>query len=187
MSMQTPTQSDITLPLVQGPIWSTIWHASWPMVVNMCAFAFGGFVDTWVAGRRSAEAQAGLGIGWQIRYFMLMLAISLEVGTISLVSRYFGARDHTGATESARQSLVFAAIFGCVSATVGLLIARPLLHLLGASTGVEEEGWNYLKLTMISTIPITMLWTSQCILRAIGDTRMAMNTTLLVTGLITIC
>lgn len=150
----------------------------------MYAFAFGSFVDTWVVGRLSADAQAAMGIGWQIRYFMMMLTMALAIGTTAIVSRYHGARDTANTIEAARQSLIFAGILGIVSVTVGLIASKPLLHLLGASQGVEEQAWDYLKFSLIATIPATLLWASQSILRAVGDARSAMLTTVIRAALV---
>jgi putative MATE family efflux protein len=182
----SPIEAKNSAPVVEGSLWSAIWHTSWPMFINMCAFALGSFIDTWVVGRLNADAQAAMGIGWQIRYFMMMLTIALEVGTIALVSRYFGARDSANTVEAARQALIFAGIFGLLSVFTGLLFSKWLLHLLGASPGVEQQGWDYLVFSLVSIIPSTLLWTSQSILRSIGDARSAMLTTMLGTTLIAI-
>lgn len=184
MSMKQPGAADNSIPLIEGSLWVAIWHTTWPMFINMCAFALSSFVDTWVAGRLSADAQAAMGIGWQIRYFMMMLTMALEVGTIALVSRYHGAGDRTNTIESVRQALLLAALFGLFSVCVGLPASGPLLHLLGASAAVEQQGCQYLQFSLISTIPSTLLWTSQSILRAVGDAKSSMLTTIVASILI---
>ncbi len=166
------------LQTVHGSLWIAIWIISWPILINMCAFALGSFVDTWVAGRLGADAQAAMGISWQMRYFMMMLTLALEVGTIAVVSRYFGAADKGNAIEASKQALIFGGIFGSLSVIVGLPTCRPLLHLLGASAGVERQGWDYLKFALVANIPGTLLWTSQSIFRSVGDVRTTMMTTI---------
>ncbi len=183
MSIKASTEAD-NIQLTQGSLWAAIWHTTWPILISTLAFAFGSFVDTWVVGRLSADAQAAMGIGWQICYLMMMLIIALEVGTITVVSRYYGARDTTNTVESARQALIFTGIFGIISVLIGLATSRLLLHALGASPEVEEQGWDYLKFSLISTIPSALLWTSQSILRAVGDARSAMFTTILGSALL---
>lgn len=166
------------LHIINGPLWTVIWILTWPIMINMCAFGVGTFVDTWVAGRLSADAQAAMAIGWQIRYFMMMFTIALEVGATALVSRYYGARDKDNTIEAARQSLIWSAVFGIASVAVGLPISTSLLHWLGASPGVAQQGWEYLKFILIANIPTTLLWTTQSIFRSVGNVHIAMETTI---------
>jgi putative MATE family efflux protein len=176
--MLSVEDSERNLHVIQGPLWQVIWVLTWPIVINMVAFAIGTLVDTWVVGRLGSDAQAAMGICWQMRYFMMMLTMALQVGATALVSRYYGARDMINTIEAARQSLIWGGIFAILSACIGIPTCRGLLHLLGASSGVEEQGWHYLKLALVANIPSTLLWTTQSIFRAIGRTRIAMTTTI---------
>lgn len=170
--------------ITRGTTWAAIWHMSWPLLLNMCTISIASFADVWVAGKLGSDTQAAIGICGQIGFFMIMLAVALSAGTTALVSRFWGAGDFKGAVEAARYSLVFAFIFGCVSSAIGLLVARPLVRMLGASADVEYQGWQYLKLDLLSHIPFTMLWVANSIFRAKGDARVPMITWILMTTLI---
>ncbi len=170
--------------IIRGSTWAAIWHMSWPLLLNMCTISIASFADVWVAGKLGSDTQAAIGICGQIGFFMIMLAVALSAGTTALVSRFWGAGDFKGAVDAARYSLIFALIFGCVSGGLGLLVARPLVRMLGAAPGVEEQGWQYLKLDLLSHIPFTVLWVSNSIFRAKGDARVPMMTWILMTTLI---
>ncbi|HIA53866.1 MAG TPA: MATE family efflux transporter [Candidatus Melainabacteria bacterium] len=170
--------------IINGSTWAAIWHMSWPLMLNMCTISIASFADVWVAGKLGSDTQAAIGICGQIGFFMIMLAVALSAGTTALVSRFWGAGDFKGAVEAARYSLIFALIFGCVSGGIGLLVARPLVRMLGASPEVEEQGWQYLRLDLLSHIPFTVLWVSNSIFRAKGDARVPMMTWILMTTLI---
>jgi len=186
MSVQT-TAVEEKEHIVEGSLWLTIWEMTWPILLNMCIWAVGSFVDTWVAGRLNVDAQAAMGIGWQIRYLMMMLTMAMAVGTIAIVSRYYGAGDMENAIEASKQALIFAGIFGVASVCIGYLSCKSVLHLLGASTGVQRQGWDFLKFAIISNLPSTLFWISQSIFRAIGAPRVATMTSvgivLLIMGL----
>jgi putative MATE family efflux protein len=137
----------------------------------MITIAVASFADVWVAGNLGPETQAAIGIGGQIWFFMTLLAIALSAGTTALVSRFWGARNFAGAAEAARNSLIFAFLFGFVSMAVGMVVARPLYHALGASPRVEELGWQYLQWDLLSQVPFTTLWVAHSIFRAKGDPR----------------
>lgn len=170
--------------ITRGTTWAAIWHMSWPLLLNMCTISVASFADVWVAGKLGSDTQAAIGICGQIGFFMIMLAVALSAGTTALVSRFWGAGDFKGAVEAARYSLIFAFIFGCVSSALGLLVARPLVRMLGAAPDVEYQGWQYLKLDLLSHIPFTMLWVANSIFRAKGDARVPMITWILMTTLI---
>jgi putative MATE family efflux protein len=157
--------------VVAGSTWAAIWHMTWPGLLNMITIAVASFADVWVAKELGPETQAAIGIGGQIWFFMTLLAVALSAGTTALVSRFWGARDFEGAAEAARQSLVFAFLFGFVSMAIGLVVARPLYHVLGASPRVEELGWQYLQYDLLSQVPFTTLWVAHSIFRAKGNPR----------------
>ena len=166
--------------IVHGSTWAAIWHIM-TSLVQMFTIAIASFADIWVAGKLGSEVQAAIGIGGQVWYLMILMAVALCAGATAIVSRYWGARDIDGAVEAARQSLVFGFAFGVVSILFGLLIARPLFHFLGASPKVEQLGWDYLKFDLLSQLPFTLLWVTNSIFRAKGNARVPM----LVWGLIT--
>ena len=186
MAIKLDIEEKNSYHIVNGPLWRAIWHLTWPILISMCAFAIGTFVDTWVAGRLSTDAQAAMGIGWQIRYFMMTLTMALEVGATALVSRYHGAGDKINAIQAARQSLIWGSIFGIVSVAVGLPTCRLLLKLLGASINVVDQGWEYLKFGLVANIPATLLWTTQSIHRSVGNTKVSMFANIMVTIIITL-
>lgn len=171
--------------IISGSTWAAIWHMSWPLLLNMATISLASFADVWVAGRLGSDTQAAIGICGQIAFLMLMLAVALSAGTTALVSRFWGAGDIKGATEAARHSLFFASIFGTITCLSGLLASRIFLRMLGASPQVEELGWAYLKVDLISQIPFTILWVANSIFRAKGNARVPMLTWMLMTVLIT--
>ncbi len=168
--------------ITQGSLWIAIWTLSWPLFLNMVTIAFASFADIWVAGKLGSQAQAAIGVSGQISIFMILLAVALSSGTNALVSRFWGEGDKAKTIVAARQALLFSAIFGIFSATTGLIICRPLLHLLGASPEVEKLGWEYLKFDLLAQIPFTVLWVSNSIFRARGNTRVPMLVMAIITA-----
>lgn len=167
--------------IIHGSTWAAIWHMSWPLLLDMATLAVASFADVWVAGRLGSDVQAAIGLGGQIWFFMVILAVALSAGTTALVSRFWGARDREATVEAARQSLFFAVLFGLVSGGLGLLLARPLLRFLGASPAVEALGWDYLKFDLVGHFPFTILWVANSIFRAKGNARAPMIIRVLMT------
>jgi putative MATE family efflux protein len=172
--------------ITRGSTWAAIWHMSWPLLLNMATIAVASFFDIWVAGKLGSDAQAAVGIGGQVWFFMIILVIALSAGTTALVSRFWGAGDKEATVEAARQSIVYAFIFGAVSALAGLVACRFLLRFLGASPQVEELGWAFLKYDLAAQFPYTVLWISNAIFRAKGNARVPMAIMSLITFLVII-
>lgn len=172
--------------ITAGSLWKAIWVLSWPVLINMCSIAVASCTEMWIAGKLGYNAQAAIGLGGQIWFLMIILAIALSAGSSALVSRFWGAKDTKQAVEAARQSIIFSIFFAFGGAFIGLLICRPLLHFLGASAEVEELGWQFLRFDLLGQIPITILWIINPIFRARGDTITPMLTAVLTMVLVTV-
>lgn len=162
------TKEELEL-LIDGPIWKAIASMSIPMMLTALAVSAATFADAFVAGKLGADDLAAVGIGGQIWFGLILMAIAIASGANALVSRFWGARDYAQAMEAARQSLYCGVIFGTLSALIGYCTTDLLLHLLGASEHVAALGSSYLKLQFIAQLPMTMLWVCHSIFRARGD------------------
>lgn len=173
-----------TNTILDGALTKAVWTLSWPLMVRMAAVSTASFTDILIAGRMGPDTQAAIGICAQIWFLFLMLTIALSAGTTALVSRFWGAEDRENAVEAARHSLAFATAFGIITITLGLLAARPLLRMLGASALVEEIAWSYIEIDILSQLPFTIVWIAHSISRATGDTRGPMKNWVIMTALI---
>jgi len=173
--------------LINGSPWAVIWHMSWPLTLNMLALALMNLFEGWIAGRLGADAQAAMGIGGQLWFLFMMMTLALSAGTTAVVSRFCGAGDIQSAVQAGRQSLLCALLLSSGATIFGLLMCRFVLHSLGASHLVEEQGVVYLNMCLLSMVPYTALWITNSIFRASGDAYTPMITMILVFGLIMLC
>jgi putative MATE family efflux protein len=160
--------------ILEGSTWSAIWEMSWPMLVNAMAVSIACFADVYVCGQLGANEQAAVGLGGQIWFFMIVMAIAIATGANAIVSRYWGAREFDTAIEASRQCILSAFLFGAVSVATGLTLCRPVMNLLGAAPEVARLGWEYLQYSFYSLLPLTVLWVCHSIFRAKGDARTPM-------------
>ena len=170
--------------IVNGSTWAAIWHMSWPLLVQMSTVSIASFSDVWIAGKLGANTQAAIGICGQIWFFMIIMTVALSAGTTAIVSRFWGAQDYDQAELAARQSMIFAFLFGILSMVTGLIIARPLIHALGASPEVEALGWRYMSIDLLSQLGFTVVWVSHATWRAMGNARVPMMIWMLMTVVI---
>jgi putative MATE family efflux protein len=168
--------------LTVAPILPAIIQLSWPLVLNMMFLSLSNFVEGWIAGRLGVDCQSALGIGSQIWFFLMMLTLALSSGTIAVLSKYYGAGDVQSTANAARQALLLSAIFGSIAGAVSFFFARSILSLFGPPATVVEPASQYLKYASIAALPYTVLWISNSIFRAKGDSRTAMITMVIVTA-----
>lgn len=162
------TASEINL-LVEGPIWKAIASMSVPLMLNGLSISAATFADAYVAGKLGANELAAVGIGGQIWFGMIIMAIAIATGANALVSRFWGAADYPQAMEAARQSIFSAVLFGLVSVLLGVVLSNPLLSVLGADAAVQRLGGLYLPVQFLAQLPLTVLWVCHSIFRAKGD------------------
>ncbi len=170
--------------LVNGSTWSAIWNMAWPLTINMLALALMNLFEGWIAGRLGADAQAALGVGGQLWFLFMMMTLALAAGTTALISRFCGAGDFDSAVKAGRQALLCSLVLSMIATILGLLTCRTVLHVLGASGAIEEQGVKYLTTSLLSMVPYTVLWILNSIFRASGDSFTPMLTMMLVFGLI---
>ena len=76
---------------MQSAPYATIWGLTWPQVLMMLFHFLIGFVDVWVAGRISREAQACMGVMSQAMFFFMVVAVALANGSVAAISQSSGA------------------------------------------------------------------------------------------------
>src|SRR5687768_17084062 len=67
--------------IIKANTWKAIWYMAWTLFINMVTIAVASFADLYVAGRLGSNSQAALGLGGQIWFFMVLLAVALSAGT----------------------------------------------------------------------------------------------------------
>lgn len=178
--------------ITEGSQWIAIWRMSWPLLLNMIFVSLAAFADTWVSGKISSTAQAAVGLANQFFYFFILLELALSVGTTAVISRYWGAKDFKAAEDAARHSFVVAFVIGSIS-TIGAIIIGPVLFkTLGATQAVANIGSQFLMTYSLAILPTTLIWNSNAIFRAIGDSKTqlcigAIVSTLIIIGDYSLC
>lgn len=162
------TESEYNL-LVEGPLWKAIASMSLPLMLNGLSISAATLADAFVAGKLGSAELAAVGLGGQIWFGMIIMAIAIATGANALVSRFWGARDFAQSQEAARQSIFSAFIFGLVSAFIGVFSTGYLLRLLGADEKVQELGTTYLRVQFLAQLPLTVLWVCHAVFRGRGN------------------
>lgn len=146
-----------------------------PIMISMLLTASYNIIDgIWVAGLgQSAIA----GIGFVTPIFMILNGVSVGLGNgaTSSISRFVGAHNHEGASQSASHSLFILLIASVALTIILLLLQKPLLVTYGATGESLSEALKYSTPLFSGLFGFMFANGASGILRGEGDMKRAMN------------
>lgn len=124
------------------------------------------------------ELAAAIGYAGTLMFFLTSIAIGLTIAGTALVSRAFGAGDHTRARQLASASLILSAVVMSVIVACLLPFSTTLLTRIGATGRTLAVADRFLWMVMPTTALLGLGMMYSGILRAVGDAQRAMWVTL---------
>ena len=141
------------------------------MLSSLLQLAFNA-ADLIVVGRFGRpNALAAVGSNVVLVTLVVNTFMGLSVGGGVLCARFYGAKDTARLRETVSTALIVGLAGGVVLGALGVLLAEPLLRLIGSPPDVAPLAKVYLKL-YFSGLPVISLYNfAAAQLRAVGDTR----------------
>jgi putative MATE family efflux protein len=156
--------------MTQGKPYKLILAFSVPMLVGNVFQQLYSVVDTIVVGRYvSSNALAAIGTAMPVMFLCLALFGGLGVGMSIVLSQYYGAREYDNMQKAISTSIYFIAFLTLVLTVIGLLITRPLLHLMQVPPEIMEDATTYLYIIFGGTVCMVVYNGYLAVLRGIGD------------------
>lgn len=159
--------------LTTGSLHRNIWRLAVPMILEMGVLNVFQILDTLWVGKLGSAALAAVTISITIRWVLNSLANGLGIGGLAVVARRIGERDQRAAAHAASQTILLGVIMSFLVGALGLLLARPLLVLLGADAEVLPLGLVYLRITLSGLFTLILMFAINSILRGAGEARWA--------------
>ena len=166
--------------VTSGNLWVNIWQLSWPMLLIMIFNFFVGFTDVYVAGFINAGVQAAIGFISQLYFLIIIIANSISIGTLALVSRAVGSGNFHKAVEIAKQSILFSIIIAAGLMCIGLLFYREIISLAGFPDEIRKISETFLRIFAIALASNYILIVSNAVFRASGEVNKPLVTMFLV-------
>jgi putative MATE family efflux protein len=139
-------------------------------------------IDIAMVGRLGTEALAGVGYATQYLWLAQSVLFAIGIAVVAMMARAMGA----GQPDRAREALGASMVIGVAVAVVigGIVVAfpAPLLGILDAPYEVIELTVPYFRLTLGSTLFLSVAILLESALRAVKDTR----TPMWIAGVITV-
>lgn len=156
--------------LTDGHILRSLAHLATPMLVTAVLQTAQSLIDLFWVGNLGSDAIASVAMSGTILMVLFPMLMGISTGTTALVSRAVGARRMTEASAATSQSLLLAMVLGGLSGLIGWLFCGLLVRLLGADPKVAALGAAYLRISMIGSFTVFVLFIGNAALQAAGDT-----------------
>lgn len=129
-------------------------------------------VDAMAVGLKLGKsALAAVGVSGPIVFFMISLIMGLTMGGGVLVSQYFGAKDHERLRRAMHSNYFFVGISSVAVTVVGLLLAEPILRLIGTPADVLDQAVVFLRVTFAGMVFVFGYNAISANMRSLGDSR----------------
>ncbi len=171
--------------ITEGPIHKAVWAIAWPTMLQNLFAGFQGLVDHAMVGHYVGfEANAAIGVSWQIFIVVVIFISSLYSGMAVLVARFAGAGETEKVNRVVYQVFLTSTFIGLfVFAPLGYLLAPKLLGLVHAAPGVQEQALPYLRILFVFSLGLMHFFMFGGAFRAAGDARTPMRLGILLTVL----
>jgi putative MATE family efflux protein len=117
------------------------------------------------------EALAAVGASFPIIFMLVSLIIGLVMGTTVVIAQYFGAKDFAKVKRAIDTMYIYSAVAGIILTVAGLLLAEPLLRLLGLPKEIMPQAVLYLRIYISGMIIFFGYNGTSAVLRGLGDSK----------------
>jgi putative MATE family efflux protein len=169
--------------LTTGSIHRNIWTLAVPMILEMATQSVTQIVDTYWVGKLGSAALAAVTLSITLRWVINSLATGLGIGGMAVVARRIGAHDKAQADHATLQAVLLAIFVSLVLGALGILVAEPVLRILGADADVLTMGVLYLRILFGGLFTLVLVFVINSLLRGAGEARLALWVLVLSQGL----
>lgn len=162
--------------VVDGPLGRAVWRLAWPAVLTNIIGGLQGMVDHVMVGNIVGyEANAAIGVAWQIFIVVIVFITSLFTGMSVLVARFAGANQPDKVDRAVYQAFLTAmGISLLIMAPLGFVATPALLQLVNAAPAVRAEALPFLRVMFLFSGGLMVFFMLSGALRSAGDARTPM-------------
>ena len=175
--------SDNEVDYTRGAVGSALGLLAIPMMLEMAMESIFAVVDIAFVSRLGTDAVAAVGITEALITVLYAIAMGLGMSVTAMVSRRIGAKDREGAARVMGQAIWTGAFLSIVVGVFGVIFARDLLVLMGASDNVIREGEGFTAVLLGGSASIVYLFLLNAAFRGAGDAAVALRSLWLANGI----
>ena len=164
-----------SIKLTKDPFWTLLRRVTIPASVGSLFQTFYNLVDTWFAGRISAEAIGAIAKSFPIYFTIIAVGVGLGAATNALIGNSIGEKKIRVASLYVAQSLIFAVLVSIIVTIFGLNASNYLLGVMGSDEAGIILTREYLDIIFYGTFIVLIQISLNGTLNAQGDTRSYRN------------
>lgn len=177
---ETATTTATPLDFDEARLPRTVFSLAWPAMVEELGYAMLGIVDTILVGQLiGSDALAAVGLGTLLVWLPMTGGMAIAIGVTAVIARDTGAGDTTRVQQALRDSMALALVWGAAVSVLLIVLAKPILLLMGAEEDVVPMGTTYIWAVGPSMVLQSLIFAGGGALRGAGDTRTPMLIALL--------
>ena len=161
--------------LTKDPIWFLLRKVTIPASVGSLFQTFYNLVDTWFAGKISAEAIGAIAKSFPIYFTIIAVGVGIGAATNAMIGNSIGERKERIASMYIAQSLIFALAISILVTIFGLNASNFLLKVMGSDAVGIELTREYLDIIFYGTFIVLIQISLNGTLNAQGDTKSYRN------------
>lgn len=158
-----------------GSINRAIFLLAVPMILEMVMESLFAVVDIFFVSKLGKHAITAVGLTESVMTLVYTAAFGVSMAATALVARRTGEKDVDAASHTAMQSLYVALVLSVIISIAGVVYARDILSLMGASQEVIDNGHIYTRITLGGNLIVILLFLINGIFRGAGDAAIAMR------------
>ena len=161
--------------LTKDPIWDLLRKVTIPASVGSLFQTFYNLVDTWFAGRISAEAIGAIAKSFPIYFTIIAVGVGVGAATNTLIGNSIGEKKNRIASMYIAQSLIFSLFVSVLVTFFGLNASNFLLSVMGSDVSGIALTREYLDIIFYGTFIVLLQISLNGTLNAQGDTKSYRN------------
>ena len=172
----TETAARYDRSIVEGPLRAAVWKIAWPTMLANIVGGLQGIVDHILVGNLVGyQANAAIGVSWQIFLVVIVFISSLFTGMSVLVARFAGAGEADKVDRVVYQAFLTAIGLSLgVMAPLGYFLSPWLLDLVNAAPAVQAEALPFIRIMFVFSSGMLVFFMLGGALRSAGDARTPM-------------
>ncbi len=162
--------------IVEGPLAKAVWKIAWPAVLTNLVSGIQGWVDQIMVGNLIGyQANAAIGVGFQIFLVVIVFVSSIFIGMSVLVARFAGANQREKVDRTVYQGFLTAIFMALgILAPIGYFAAPYLLRIVTSDSDVLAEALPFLRIMFTCSVGMLIYFMMSGSLRSAGDARTPM-------------
>ena len=161
--------------LTKDSIWSLLRNVTIPASVGSLFQTFYNLVDTWFAGRISAEAIGAIAKSFPIYFVIIAVGVGIGAATNASIGNLIGEKKINKASMFVAQSIIFAVVMSVIVTLFGLNASNFLLSVMGSDATSIALTREYLDIIFYGTFIVMIQISLNGALNAQGDTKSYRN------------